>query len=149
MQDRLHKLLEPTVNGLGYELLGIERGRGRDSQLIRLYIDQEEGITVEDCETVSRQVGDVIEVERAVAGEYTLEVSSPGIERPLFTLEQHRRFIGNRIQVRLRSLVNGRRRVAGILNDVSDEQLVVDVDGEAFNVPFPEVERSRLMAEWS
>ncbi len=149
MQDRLHTVLEPTVTGLGYELLGIERGRGPDAQLVRLYIDHVDGISVDDCETVSRQVGDVIEVENAIRGAYTLEVSSPGVERPLFTLEQHRPFIGNKIQVRLRSMVNGRRRLSGVLNDVGAEELVVDVDGEAFNVPFLEVERSRLVAEWS
>ena len=87
-------LLEPTVAGLGYELLGIEHQRSSGSQLIRLFIDQEGGITVDDCERVSRQVSDVVDVEGAVSGEYTLEVSSPGLDRPLFTLQQHTRFIG-------------------------------------------------------
>ncbi|MGR8920911.1 MAG: ribosome maturation factor RimP [Gammaproteobacteria bacterium] len=149
MRDRLVELLEPTVNGLGYELLGIERGRSGGGDLVRLYIDQDEGITVEDCEQVSRQVSDVLDVEDAIAGEYTLEVSSPGVDRPLFTLDQHTRFIGEEIRLKLRKLVNGRRRVAGVLRAVRDESLIVDVEGEEFSVPYPEVERSRLSGEVS
>lgn len=148
MSDRLTALLEPTVRGLGYELLGIERGRGGGSQLLRLYIDHEDGISVDDCERVSRQVSDVLDVESAVRGEYTLEVSSPGIERPLFTLEQHRRFVGERVAVRLRAPVDGRRRLRGVLTDVGEDSIVVDVDAERFEVPFRAVERSRLAPEW-
>ena len=82
-QDALAELLAPTVAGLGYELLGIECQRSGGRTLVRLYIDSEDGIDVGDCEQVSRQVGDLIEVEQAVSGEYTLEVSSPGFDRPL------------------------------------------------------------------
>ena len=149
MADRLLTLLEPTVRGLGYELLGIERIRSRGAQLLRLYIDQSSGISADDCERVSRQVSDLMEVERAIRGEYTLEVSSPGIDRPLFTLEQHRRFVGQRIAVRLRSLYEGRRRLQGILVEIDDDHLVVDLGGEIFPVPFREVERSRLATDWS
>ncbi len=149
MADRLVELLAPTVHGLGYELLGIERGRSGDAVLLRLYIDQEAGITVDDCEKVSRQVSDVLDAEQAVRGDYTLEVSSPGIERPLFTLEQHRRFVGEQVRVRLRNLVNGRRRLAGALREVGAEGIVVEVDGEAFQVPFADIERSQLVWDGS
>ncbi len=149
MADRLLALLEPTVRGLGYELLGIERIRSRGAQLLRLYIDQSTGISAADCERVSRQVSDVMEVEGVIRGEYTLEVSSPGIDRPLFTLEQHRRFVGERIAMRLRSLYEGRRRFQGVLVEIDDDHLVVDLGGEIFRVPFRLVERSRLATEWS
>ncbi|MEQ8230356.1 MAG: ribosome maturation factor RimP [Gammaproteobacteria bacterium] len=148
MADRLQALLEPTITGLGYELLGIERARHGESQLLRLYIDQPEGITVEDCERVSRQVGDVLEAERALRDDYTLEVSSPGLDRPLFTLEQHRRFLGEQVQLRLRNLVDGRRRLVGRLREVNADALVLEVDGAGFTVPYDEVERSRLVPDW-
>lgn len=148
MADRLQALLEPTITGLGYELLGIDRARHGESQLLRLYIDQADGITVEDCERVSRQVSDVLEAEHALRADYTLEVSSPGLDRPLFTLEQHRRFVGEQVQLRLRNLVEGRRRLVGRLQEVSDDALVLEVDGAPFTVPFDQVERSRLVPDW-
>ncbi|MCC6709675.1 MAG: ribosome maturation factor RimP [Gammaproteobacteria bacterium] len=135
--------------GLGYELLGVERSRGGASQLLRLYIDHADGITVEDCERVSRQVSDLLDAEQLVSGEYTLEVSSPGLDRPLFTLEQHRRFIGEEVALRLRALVGGRRRVTGRLLAVNDESLLVDVEGESLDIPYREVERSRLVPDWA
>ncbi len=148
MPDRLITMLEPTVQGLGYELLGIERNRSRHAQLLRLYIDQASGISVDDCERVSRQVSDLLDVEQAIGGEYTLEVSSPGIERPLFTLAQHRRFIGERIAVRLRHLFEGRRRLLGQLAAVTDEGIVVAIDDDRITVPFGLIERSKLAPEW-
>ncbi len=149
MTDRLETQIEPTVAGLGYELLGIERSRNAAAQLLRLYIDHADGITVEDCERVSRQVSDVLDAEQLVRGEYTLEVSSPGLDRPLFTLEQHRRFIGAQVALRLRALVGGRRRVTGFLRAVADESLQLEVEGEALEIPFREVERSRLVPDWT
>ncbi|MGE0485741.1 MAG: ribosome maturation factor RimP [Gammaproteobacteria bacterium] len=147
MADRLHAELEPTVNGLGYELWGVERSRGGDNQLLRLYIDHVDGITVDDCEVVSRQIGDVIEAGQLVRGEYTLEVSSPGLDRVLFTLEQHRRYVGHEVQLRLRDLVQGRRRLQGRLCAIADDALVVEADGESYSVPFSAVDRSRLVPE--
>ena len=149
MTDRLETQIEPTVAGLGYELLGIERSRSAASQLLRLYIDHADGITVEDCERVSRQVSDVLDAEQLVRGEYTLEVSSPGLDRPLFTLEQHRRFIGAQVALRLRALVGGRRRVTGFLRAVRDESLQLEVEGETLEIPFREVDRSRLVPDWT
>ena len=148
MTDRLHTQLEPTVAGLGYELLGIERGRANGEQLLRLFIDHADGITVVDCERVSRQVTDVIEVDQLVSGDFTLEVSSPGLDRPLFTLEQHQRFVGAQVLLRLRTPLDGRRRLKGALRAVSADALVMEVDDVTIEVPFREVDRSRLSPEW-
>src|SRR5690606_14543212 len=106
-------------------------------------------ITLEDCERVSRQVSDLLEVEQAIRGEFTLEVSSPGVDRPLFTLEQHRRYLGEQVRLRLRNLVNGRRRVSGRLTEVTGDALILDLDGAAFVVPFADIERSRLVPDWA
>ena len=148
VSERLIDLLGPTIGGLGYELLGIERRRANETLLLRLYIDSENGIALEDCETVSHHVSGVLEVEQAVRGQYTLEVSSPGLDRPLFTLEQHRKFIGADVQVRLRSLVDGRRKITGRLVDVLNEAIVVELDGQNYELPFHLIERSRLVPVW-
>ena len=148
MTDRLQTHIEPTVTGLGYELLGIERSRGGGGQLLRLYIDHADGITVEDCERVSRQVSDLLDAEELVRGEYTLEVSSPGLDRPLFTLEQHQRFIGEQVALRLRAPVAGRRRVNGCLRAVGADTLSVEVEGETLEIPFRDVDRARLVPDW-
>ncbi len=144
MQDRLHLLLEPTVSGLGYELLGIERGRSLGGRLVRLFIDKASGISANDCEAVSRQVSNVMDVEDAVGGNYVLEVSSPGIDRPLFTLSQHTQYLGARIKVRLGSLIEGRRRIIGILKEVTDDSILIEIEEGCLTVPFREIERSNL-----
>lgn len=149
VQDALAGLLAPTVEGLGYVLLGVERQRSATGTLVRLYIDSEHGIAVEDCVKVSRQVGDVLEVEEAISGEYTLEVSSPGLDRPLFTPEQYRAYIGAEVKVRLRTLVNGRRRLAGTLVDATEEIVTISIGEERFDVPYNLVERARLDPQWS
>ena len=148
MTDRLHIQIEPTVAGLGYELLGIERGRANGEQLLRLYIDQAAGITVDDCERVSRQVTDLIDAEQLISGDYTLEVSSPGIDRPLFTLDQHQRYIGQQVLVRLRTPLDGRRRLQGVLRAVAPAALVIEVDDATIEVPYREVDRSKLVPDW-
>ncbi len=149
MTDSLQTHIEPTVTGLGYELLGLERSRGGGGQFLRLYIDHADGITVEDCERVSRQVSDLLDAEDLVRGEYTLEVSSPGLDRPLFTLEQHQRFVGEQVSLRLRAPVAGRRRVQGRLLAVDADSLSVALaEDEVLNIPFRDVDRSRLVPDW-
>lgn len=145
LSDKLLELLQPIVAGLDYELLGIERLRGGEGLLIRVFIDHDNGISAKDCELVSRHVSDVLDVEDAVRGGYTLEMSSPGINRPLFTLEQHSRYVGESVKVRMRTLVDGRRRVKGTLSLVSDNAISVTVDGETLEIPFEEIERSNLV----
>ena len=149
VQDALAGLLAPTVAGLGYELLGVERQRSTRGVLVRLYIDSEDGIGVDDCEKVSRQVSDFLDVERAVNGEYTLEVSSPGLDRPLFTLEQYRAHLGAEVKLRLRTLVNGRRNLTGELVEVTEALVTVDIGEEQIDVPHNLVERARLVPKWS
>lgn len=123
--------------------------QGPQTQLLRIFIDHEAGITVDDCETVSRQVADVLEVEQAVAGEYTLEVSSPGVDRRLFTLAHHQDFIGSPVSLRLRAPVEGRRRFKGELLEVDGEEILLAVDGERFRIPFHLVEKSKLVPDWA
>lgn len=146
-QERLWQLLQPVVEAMGYEFVGVEfLAQGRRS-LLRVYIDAPNGVTVDDCEQVSYQVSGVLEVEDFLKGAYTLEVSSPGFDRPLFTLEQFRRYCGQRVQLRLGSPHEGRRRVTGELREVRDASVVVVVEeeGAQIEVPFELIEKARLV----
>jgi ribosome maturation factor RimP len=128
--DMISDLLRPTVQTLGLELWGIEHlMRGRSS-LLRIYIDSDQGITIEDCERVSRQVSGILDVEDPLPGEYTLEVSSPGLDRPLFSFEQYQRFVGEVVNLRLRAPIDGRRKFKGVLEKAEAEQITLIVDGE-------------------
>ncbi|MSR14953.1 MAG: ribosome maturation factor RimP [Gammaproteobacteria bacterium] len=146
--DALEPLISPTVSGLGYELLGIERQRLPQGLLLRLYIDGPEGITLHDCERVTKQVRDLFEVDNLVRGEYLLEVSSPGLDRPLFKQEHYRRFCGATVQLRLRLPVAGRRRLQGVLTQVDDTQVVLVFENENFTVPLSAIDRARVVPEW-
>ena len=147
--DDIGQRLAPTVEGLGYELWGIERSRSAHSQLLRLFIDRPEGITVDDCQIVSAQVSDLIEADELIRGSYTLEVSSPGLERPLFTASQWARFLGEEVSVKLRAPLEGKRKVAGRLLEAGTESAVLATETGPLTVPFNLVERARLVPDWS
>ena len=116
--EQLQAMLAPVVEALGYECWGLEfMSQGRHS-LLRIYIDHADGILVEDCEKVSRQISGVLDVEDPISTEYTLEVSSPGMDRPLFTLAQFARHVGELVKIKLRSPYEGRRNFQGLLRGV-------------------------------
>lgn len=144
--NTLEELLRPVVEGLGYEYWGVEfRSQGRHS-LLRLFIDdQENGISVEDCEKVSRQVSGVMDVEDPIQNEYTLEVSSPGMDRPLFTLEQFEAWAGHQVNIRLRMAYEGRRRFQGILKGTEDGDVVVVVDDHEYLLPFESIDKANIV----
>ena len=127
--QQLWQLIEPAVQALGCELWGIEDGVHSKSARLRIYIDRQPGgVTIEDCERVSRQVGALLDVSEMIDGQYHLEISSPGLDRPLYTLEQYRRFIGSRVKIRLRTLFEGRRNFElGLVSE--DEGLIDQVQG--------------------
>jgi ribosome maturation factor RimP len=144
-RDALIKLLEPAIERLGYELADLElRVGGRDG-LVRIFIDKEEGIVVEDCEAVSRQVGAILDVEDPLPGNYTLEVSSPGLDRTLTKPAHFRRFMGQDVKVKLRFPLSGRRNYRGALKAADDEKIEVEVDGESYSLPLETIESARLI----
>lgn len=148
-QAELERLIAPAVAALGYELLGMEYlTRGR-SALLRLYIDSEAGINLDDCERVSHQVSGLLEVEDPIRGHYNLEVSSPGLDRPLFKSDHYARFVGKPVRIKLRTPRDGRRKFSGAIERVSDETVVIhdtetDCDVE---LPLAEVEKANLIPE--
>ena len=143
---QLEDLLRPVVEGMGYTFWGLEfRSQGHHS-LLRVFIDDaQNGITIDDCEKVSRQISGVMDVEDPIQTEYTLEVSSPGMDRPLFRLEQYQDFAGHQVQVRLRMAFEGRRKFQGVLKGVEGEDVVVVVDDHEYLLPFDSIERANIV----
>ncbi|NLC60864.1 MAG: ribosome maturation factor RimP [Gammaproteobacteria bacterium] len=151
-------LLAPTVEAMGLELLGVEYLPMPGGSLLRLYIDRPgtahgsevegEGVSVDDCEAVSREVSAQLDVEDPISGNYTLEVSSPGLDRPLFTPAHFERFVGESAKIGLKLPQDGRRRLQGRIAGVEGEVIRLDVDGQEFEVAFGNVDKARLVPDW-
>jgi len=145
--ETLTQLLEPVVNGLGYELVGLEYHPNRKRGLLRIYIDHSAGIGVDDCARVSHQVSGVLDVEEPVSDEYNLEVSSPGLDRPIFKTADYDRFIGEQIRVRLDGTLDGRRKFRGRLLGLEGDAVVIeDADGPV-RVPLDRVYKAFVELE--
>lgn len=143
--DQLTELLTPVVESMGCELWGLEYfSQGRHSTL-RLYIEHPDGIGLEECEKVSRQVSSVMDVEDPIAGEYTLEVSSPGMDRLLYTLEQFTRYAGEQVAIKLRSAFEGRRKFSGLLRGVEGDDVLVVVDEHEYMLPIEMIEKANII----
>lgn len=143
--ERLAKLLEPAVARLGYELSDLEVRLGGKCGVIRLFIDKAGGVGLQDCETVSRQISALLDVEDPVPGHYVLEVSSPGLDRRLTKVEHFQRFMGKNIRVRLRFPVGGRRNFHGALRAADQENIEVEVDGESHRLSIATIQSARLV----
>lgn len=143
--EQLQALLSPVVEALGYQCWGIEfLPQGRHS-LLRVYIDHENGILVEDCEKVSRQLSGVLDVEDPISAEYTLEVSSPGMDRPLFTLEQFAAHVGEQVKIKLRMPFEGRRNFQGLLRGVEEQEVVVLVEDHEYLLPIDAIDKANII----
>ncbi|AGI26081.1 ribosome maturation factor RimP [Pseudomonas sp. MT3] len=143
--EQLQALLAPVVEALGYECWGLEYiSQGRHS-LLRVYIDRPEGILIDDCEIVSRQVSGILDVEDPISGEYTLEVSSPGMDRPLFTLDQFARYVGEQVKIKLRTPFERRRNFQGILRGVEEQDVVVLVDDHEYLLPVDSIDKANII----
>ncbi len=141
--------LAPAVQALGYELVGVEYRAGKGDGLLRVYIDSPTGVGVDDCARVSHQVSGILDVDDPISGHYTLEVSSPGLDRPLFSAEHFRRFAGQRVKIQLAMPVNGRRRLAGVLLDCEGDKVRIDVDGDVMDVVLDQIDKARLVPDFS
>jgi ribosome maturation factor RimP len=148
-------LLAPTVQSLGLELLGVEYLAAPGGALLRLYIDvpadagEERTVGIEDCEATSREVSAQLDVADPISAHYTLEVSSPGVDRPLFTAAQFARFTGETAKVALKLPQDGRRRLQGAITAVDGDRITFDVDGIAFVVAIDNIEKARLVPDWA
>ena len=150
-QDPLHigDMLEPGIRSLGYELVGVEfQTGGKGGGLLRVYIDSENGISAEDCQKVSYQVSGVLDVEDPIPGHYTLEISSPGLDRLLFRAEDFDRFAGQLVKLRLTYPVEGQRKFKGRLVGMRGENVVIEEDEMEISLPFDQIEQARLVPEY-
>ena len=144
-KERLIELLEAPVRALGYELVDLEAHTGRQG-LLRIFIDQDEGINLDDCESVSRQLSAVLDVEDPIRGRYVLEVSSPGLDRPLRTPEHFQRYCGHVVRVKLNQSRDGQRNFKGRLLSVGEGDIVVEVDNEIFHLALSDIASAHLVA---
>lgn len=144
----LQALIEPVVTAMGFELWGIDyMSQGKHSRLV-IYIDHENGVNVDDCADISRQVSGVLDVEDPIAGEYRLEVSSPGMDRPLFTLDQFARYAGHQVSLKLRVPFDGRRKFQGLLAGVEGDEVLVQIEGEEYCFPIDGIDQARVVPQF-
>ena len=145
---KLIALVEPVVNALELQLWGIENLGQDRGKTVRIYIDSDAGVTLSDCEEVSRQISSLFDVEDPIVGEYVLEVSSPGMDRPLFTEEHYRRFIGHVIKVRLNRPFQGRRKFKGMLRAVENSEASILVDEHEYTLPIEGIEKANVVPQF-
>jgi ribosome maturation factor RimP len=150
LRDTLTALLQPVVAGLGYDLWELEFLPGRGTALLRIYLDTEahEGITVEDCERASRAVSEVLDATDPIPGNYTLEVSSPGMERPLRQARHFGPFVGQEVFVEMVHPCEERRRFKGRLVAAGDDTIEVAVDGRTFRLPIAGIRKAHLAPDF-
>lgn len=147
LEQQLAKMVEKPINALGFELVGIEFIRRRNSAL-RVYIDGENGINVEDCADVSRQISAILDVEDPIPAAYTLEVSSPGLDRRLFTAEQYKHFVGENVMISLRTAVANRRKWQGIIKQVDGEMITLAIDGKDEMFACNEIQKANIVPKF-
>jgi ribosome maturation factor RimP len=154
--SEIAELLRPTVESLGLDLLGIEYLPAPGGATLRLYIDVPAGegdaarvVTIEDCESVSREVSAQLDVADPIPGNYTLEVSSPGLDRPLFGAAQFARFVGEQAKIGLKLPQDGRRRLQGRILRVEGGNIAFELDGAEFTVAADNIDKARLVPDWA
>lgn len=149
-QDDLKQMIASAVEAVGYEFWGMEYVPGSYSSLLRVFIDNpESSIDVDDCETASRQVSSVLEVHDPIKGDYTLEVSSPGVERPLFTIEQFARYVGYNAKFVLHQAVLNKRRFRGVISAVEGEQLtIIAEDDDELKLTLADITKANLVFDF-
>jgi ribosome maturation factor RimP len=150
-QDPLHigDLLEPGIRSMGYELVGVElQTGGPGGGLLRVYIDSENGISADDCQKVSYQVSGILDVEDPIPGHYTLEISSPGLDRLLFRPQDFERFAGQLIKLRAAYPIEGQRKFKGRLIGMQGDNVVFEQDDMEISLPFDQIEQARLVPEY-
>ncbi len=145
---RLWQLLEPVVTGMGYELVEIEYNPSGKHGLLRLYIDHEDGIQLDDCTDVSNQVSALLDVEDPIPGHYDLEVSSPGLDRPLRRITDFERFTGEIVKLKTAMAIDGRRNYKGRLRGVDGDEVQIECDGQQFCLPLASIEKARLVPDF-
>ena len=145
----LFEMLQPVVSAMGYELWGVEHTGGGQGSLLRVYIDKQSGISLTDCERVSSQMAGILDTKNPIRGSYTLEVSSPGMDRPLFTLGHFNQFMGHEARIRLHGKLQGRKNIVGRIVAVGADTVTILENSETFNVPLVLIDKANLVYQSS
>ena len=147
-QSQLEKIIRPAVEAAGFEFWGLEYLSQGKHSILRVFIEHENGIDVDDCAEVSHQVSGVLDVEDPISGFYNLEISSPGMDRPLFTEQQFAQYLGETVELRLSFPLNGRRKFKGTIEQVNNGQIELLVDGEVYDISVQQIEKAQLIAKY-
>lgn len=142
-------LIEPILNGMKFELVDVEYLSDRGRWVLRIYVDKDGGVTLDDCAMISGELGDLIDIKNFVEHEYVLEVSSPGLDRPLKKEADFVRVIGKKIKVKTKAPVNGRRNFTGNLKDCREQKLVIEYEGGLIALGWTDIEKANLVYEFN
>lgn len=149
LEQKIESLLKPTIESMGFDFWGCEYMPAGKHSTLRVYIDKKDlGVTVDDCGKVSRQISAIMDVEDPISNAYMLEVSSPGMDRPLFHPEQYADYAGEVVQIRTSAPVMGRRRFKGEMTSVTEQGIVVEVDGELYEIDFGQIEKANIVPQF-
>jgi ribosome maturation factor RimP len=146
---QLWDLLEPVVTGLGYELVEIEYQPNPKHGVLRIFIDQPDGIQLDDCQQVSNQVSALLDVEDPIPGHFNLEVSSPGLDRPLNKVEDFERFTGETVKIKTGMAIDGQRNFKGRLCGIEGDDITIEFDGKQVSLPLASIEKARLVPDFN
>lgn len=146
--QKLNELLQPLVEDLGYEFVGLEYNSNPKHAVLRIYIDHENGVGIDDCETVSRETAALLDVKDPIRSHYNLEVSSPGLDRPLFTPEQYRKFTGCVAQVNLHAPQDGRRKFSGPILGADESSIRIEQDGLEVVLELSNIVKAKLVPDY-
>jgi len=146
--QKLNELLQPLVEDLGYEFVGLEYNSNPKHSVLRIYIDHENGVGIEDCETVSRETAALLDVKDPIRSHYNLEVSSPGLDRPLFTLAQFSEFTGHEAQITLFAPQDGRRKFSGPILGVNENSVIIEQDGSEVALDIDNIVKAKLIPDY-
>jgi ribosome maturation factor RimP len=149
IRSQIDSLVEPLLDEWGYELVDVEYLSERGRWVLRLYIDKVGGVTIDDCVRVSREIGDLIDVKDIVAHEYVLEVSSPGLNRPLKKERDFLRYLGRIIKVRMKAPIHGRRNFTGHLRDFQSGMLYLEIEKETVALHWQDMDRAYLIYDFT
>ena len=147
--ERLEDLVRPIVEELNLQLWGVEFSSQGRCTMVRIFIDNAGGVNLSDCEAVSRQIGSLFDVEDPVSGEYRLEVSSPGLDRPLFSEDQYAQFIGHEVKLTLRRPFEGRRKFKGLLRTVVGGEIGIVLDEHEYTFPVESIEKANIVPRFN
>jgi ribosome maturation factor RimP len=146
--QKLNELLQPLVEDLGYEFVGLEYNSNPKSAMLRIYIDRQDGVGVEDCETVSRETAALLDVKDPIRNQYNLEVSSPGLDRPLFTPAHYREFTGREVQISLFAPQDGRRNFKGPILNAGSDSVAIEQDGSEVTLDYDNIAKAKLVPDY-